>query len=84
MGAHHLTNAEIYVQSSMVRYDPIGRSHLDKNRITPVSGKFWDIILSQAVWKSSWAGGDPAQSKMATDKTVATTGIVVQAQLLTT
>ena len=47
------------------------------------TGGFSVVILSQAVWKRNWVGHDPAQSKMAMDKTVATIGIVAQAQLLT-
>ena len=45
--------------------------------------RFWAVILSQAVWKRSWAGCDPTQSKMAVDRIVATTGIEAWAQLLT-
>ena len=45
---------------------------------------FLAIILSQAVWKRSWAEGNPTQSKMAADRSVSTTGIAAWAQLLTT
>ena len=41
------------------------------------------VILSQAAWKRIWVGCDPAQSKMAADKSVANTGDMAWAQLLT-
>ena len=52
--------------------------------ISTISGGFWAIILSWAVWKKIWVGHDPTQSKMAADRIVATTGIAVWAQQLTT
>ena len=52
-------------------------------RLPFVSGGFWAVIFSQAMWKRSWVGHDPAQSKMATDRIVATTGKAAWAQLLT-
>ena len=48
-----------------------------------VSGGFWAVILSQAVWKRSWAGRDPTHSIIAVDRNIAITGDMVQAQLLT-
>ena len=48
-----------------------------------VAGGFWAIIFSHAARKMSWAGCDPAQCKMAVDRSFDTTGIAVQAQLLT-
>ena len=50
----------------------------------PVSGGFWAVIPPQAVWKRNWAGHDPAQSKVAVARIVATIDIVVWAQLLIT
>ena len=46
-------------------------------------GRVWAVILSWAVWNKSWAGCDPAQSKISTYTSIATTGIAAQAQLLT-
>ena len=50
---------------------------------TTVAGGYSTIILSQAVWKRSWVGHDPAQSKTAADTSVANTGDTAWAQLLT-
>ena len=47
-----------------------------------IAGGFLAIIISWAAWKRSWVGHDPAQSKMAADRSVAATGIFVWAQLL--
>ena len=47
------------------------------------AGGFWAVIISQAMWKRSWVGRDPAPSKMAADRSIATTGIAVRAQQLT-
>ena len=47
-----------------------------------VAGGFWAVILSQAAWKRSWVGHDSTQSKMVTDRSVDTTRIAAQAQLL--
>ena len=44
---------------------------------------FWAAILFLAAWKRSWAGRDPIQNKTSTDGSVANTGVMVQAQLLT-
>ena len=41
-----------------------------------VTGGYCIIILSQAAWKRIWVGCDLIQSKMATDRNVATIGIV--------
>ena len=43
-----------------------------------VSGGYYAVILSWAMWKRNWVGLDPTQSKMAV-KIVATLGIVVWA-----
>ena len=48
-----------------------------------VAGGFWAIILSQAVWKRSWVGCDPTHSIIAADKSIAITGDMARAQLLT-
>ena len=54
-----------------------------KLAVMHIARGFWAVILSQAAWKRSWAAHDPAQSKMSTDRMVATTGIAAWAQLLT-
>ena len=41
-----------------------------------VAGGFWAVIFSRAMWKRSWVGCDPTQSKMTMNRMVATTGIV--------
>ena len=48
-----------------------------------VAGGFWAVILSRAVWKKSWTGRDPTCSIIAADKSVAITGDMAWAQLLT-
>ena len=48
-----------------------------------ISGGFWAIILSWAVWKRSWAGGDPTYSIIVVDRSIAITGDMAWAQLLT-
>ena len=47
-----------------------------------MAGGYLAVILSWAVWKRSWAGHDPTQSKTAAAKVVATTGIAMQDQQL--
>ena len=42
-----------------------------------------NFILSQAAWKRSWVGHDPTHSIIVADRSVAITGNMVQAQLLT-
>ena len=51
--------------------------------VLTAAGGFWAVILSQAAWKRIWVGCDPAQIIMASDRSIATTGIVEWAQLLT-
>ena len=48
-----------------------------------VAGEFWAVILSQAVWKRSWAGHDPTHSIIVADRSVTITGDMARAQLLT-
>ena len=48
-----------------------------------VAGGFWAVILSRAAWKKSWAGRDPTRSIILVDRSVAITGDMVRAQLLT-
>ena len=48
-----------------------------------VAGGFWAVILSQAVWKRSWAGHDPTHSIIVADRSVAITGDMALVQLLT-
>ena len=48
-----------------------------------VAGGFWAVILSQAAWKRSWVGCDPAHSIMMVDRSVAITGDTARAQILT-
>ena len=48
-----------------------------------VAGGFWAVILSRAVWKRSWAGCDPTHSIILVDRSVAITGDLVRAQILT-
>ena len=48
-----------------------------------VAGGFWAVILSRAAWKKSWAGRDPTHSMIPADRSVAITGDMAWAQLLT-
>ena len=48
-----------------------------------VAEGFWAVILSRAAWKRSWVGNTPAYSIIAVDRSVAITGNMVRAQLLT-
>ena len=48
-----------------------------------VAGGFWAVILSRAAWKKSWAGRDPTHSIIPADRSVAITGDMARAQLLT-
>ena len=48
-----------------------------------VAGGFWAVILSRVVWKKSWVGHDPTRSIILTDRSVAITGDMARAQLLT-
>ena len=41
--------------------------------------RFWAIILSWALWESSWVGFDPTQSKLVVAKVLSTIGIEIQA-----
>ena len=48
-------------------------------RLPSIARGFWAVVLSCAVWKGSWAGRDPAQSKITVYRSVATTGKVAWA-----
>ena len=48
-----------------------------------VAGEFWAVILSRAAGKRSWAGCDPTRSIIVADRSVAITGNMAWAQLLT-
>ena len=48
-----------------------------------VAGGFWAVILSRAAWKRSRVGRDPTHSIIAVDRSVAITGNMARAQLLT-
>ena len=48
-----------------------------------VAGGFWAVILSWAVWKKSWVGHDPTRSIIMANRSVAITGNMAWAQLLT-
>ena len=48
-----------------------------------ISGGFWAVILSQAVWTSSWVGHDPTSSIIVVDRSVAITGNTAWAQIVT-
>ena len=66
-----------------VQLPPTGLSKPKKLTFIHVLGGFWAVIFSWAAWKRSWVGCNPAQSKTAMERSVATTSIVMQAQLLT-
>ena len=53
------------------------------NLAVHIARGFWAVTFSWAAWKRSWVGCDPTQSKMAADRSVAITGDMVWAQLLT-
>ena len=48
-----------------------------------VAEGFWAVILSRAAWKKSWVGRDPTRSIILADRSVAITGDMAWAQLLT-
>ena len=48
-----------------------------------VPGGYLAVIFSQAMWKKSWVGCNPAQSKIVVAEVAATTGIEAQVQQLT-
>ena len=56
---------------------------LRKGDSANVAGGFWAVILSRAAWKKNWAGCDPTRSIIPTDRSVAITGDMARAQLLT-
>ena len=55
---------------------------IDKHTYS-IAGGFWAVILSRAAWKSGWAGRNPTHSIIAADRSVAITGNMAWAQLLT-
>ena len=69
----------------MAAWAQVGEAGCEIQLLSPlhVAGGFCIVIFSQAAWKRSWVGRDPTQSKMVADRSVATIGIAVQAQLLT-
>ena len=73
-----ITHSKLLFTSTM-----ISKQHLTFLCPLYVAGGFWAVILSRAAWKKSWAGRDPTRSIILMDRSVAITGDMVRAQLLT-
>ena len=54
----------------------------NKYQVLYIARGYLAMILFQTAWKRIWVGYDPTQSKMAVDRSVATTGMVLWAQIL--